>query len=134
MAMCHHVSTDDGTTPSSRGFWVSSGGYASVFADHQHLGWRLLVAAQMTENMCPTTPVSTGFHHRGCQRWQRPPVHGGGDAKAAGGHRLRASTASRYLGDACVPVGGVLAVTDRQASGVPLVHQSRDGVQTLDAR
>ena len=34
------------------------------------------------------------------------------------------------LGGACVPVGGVRPVTDPQASGVPLVHQSHGGVQT----
>ena len=32
-----------------------------------------------------TPAVSTGFHARGCRRWQRTPAQGGGDAKAAGG-------------------------------------------------
>ena len=31
-----------------------------------------------------------------------------------------------------MPVGGVRTVTDRRTSEVPLVDQSRDGVQTLD--
>jgi len=42
----------------------------------------------------------------------------------------RATTASRDLGDACVPVVGVRTVTDRQTSGAPLVDQSGDAVQT----
>ena len=38
-----------------------------------------------------------------------------------------------YLGGARVPVVGLRTVTDPSTSGVPLVNQSLDGVQTLDA-